>query len=432
MPQTPDQPASAAAPDSGHVTPKVLFANGNYLKLWFNGGTATTMRWLELLAIGFFTQKTTDSEFLVAMMFFLRWIPMVVLGSFMGVLAERFDRRKLFLCGIAMLWLVSAMLLALTYTDSLEIWHVAVGTTINGCLNVIEFPVRRTLIGDVVKTDELMPAMALDSVTNQCTRMAGPFLGVIIEGYLGIIGVYFLGVIMHAIGFGLLYSLKPPPRPPRAEKSRVLTEIADGFRHIKTRDMLVATLVITAIMNAFAMSFSSQIPAIAVEVLKLQTDQSSLLAGAEGLGAFIGALIIASRQFTTPGRLFIFGSILFEIFIIAFSHAPVLMLAIPFLILGGIGHSGFSASQSALMIAYSDPTMRSRTMGALAVCIGTQPFGILLLGLIAEFYGAPAAIAVCGTIGLVLLIWAGWKWPVIMRRNPPDRPSDGSTGSRQQ
>ncbi|HAA92923.1 MAG TPA: hypothetical protein DCE33_10780, partial [Rhodospirillaceae bacterium] len=105
MPQPPDQPASAEAPNAGHVTPKVLFANRNYLKLWLNGGTATTMRWLELLAIGFFTQKATDSEFLVAMMFFLRWIPMVALGSFIGVLAERFDRRKLFLFGIGSLWL---------------------------------------------------------------------------------------------------------------------------------------------------------------------------------------------------------------------------------------------------------------------------------------------------------------------------------------
>jgi len=92
------QETQPSPPTHPHVTPTVLFQNRNYLKLWLNGGTATTMRWLELLAIGFFTQKTTDSEFLVAMMFFLRWVPMVFLGTFMGVLAERFDRRKLFLC----------------------------------------------------------------------------------------------------------------------------------------------------------------------------------------------------------------------------------------------------------------------------------------------------------------------------------------------
>jgi MFS family permease len=412
MPQEP-QPSPPAHP---HVTPTVLFQNSNYLKLWLNGGTATTMRWLELLAIGFFTQKATDSEFLVAMMFFLRWVPMVFLGTFMGVLAERFDRRKLFLFGIATLWLVSCTLSLLAFTDTLEIWHVAVGTTINGCLNVIEFPVRRTLIGDVVKSEQLMPAMALDSVTNQCTRMAGPFLGVIIEGYVGIIGVYLMGVAMHTMGFALIWMLKPPPNPPRLEKARVFSEIADGFRHIKTRDMLVATLAVTAIMNFFAMSFSSQMPAIAVEVLKLQTDQSSFLVGAEGLGAFIGALVIASRQFTTPGRLFLFGSILFEVFILAFSHAPILMLAVPLLIIGGIGHAGFSASQSALMIAYSDPSMRARAMGAIAVCIGTQPFGILLLGLIAEAYGAPIAIAVNAALGILLLIWAAWRWPVLLQR----------------
>ncbi|HAA92922.1 MAG TPA: hypothetical protein DCE33_10775, partial [Rhodospirillaceae bacterium] len=59
----------------------------------------------------------------------------------------------------------SLTLATLAYTDTLEIWHIAVGTLVNGCLNVIEFPVRRTLIGDVVKTNQLMPAMALDSVT---------------------------------------------------------------------------------------------------------------------------------------------------------------------------------------------------------------------------------------------------------------------------
>ena len=424
-PKTTKYSSSGSDVDDG-VTPKLLFANKNYVKLWFNGGTATTMRWLELLAIGFFTQKATESEFLVAMMFFLRWIPMVLLGSFIGVLAERFDRRKLFLCGISMLWVTSATLFILSYFDALQIWHIAVGTTINGCLNVIEFPIRRTLIGDVVKSKELVPAMALDSVTNQCTRMAGPFLGVIIEGYLGIIGVYFLGLVLHAIGFMLMYSLKPPSQKPRTEKKRVLAEITDGFRHIKKRDTLIATLVITAIMNAFAMSFSSQIPAIAVEELNLDTTRSSFLAAAEGLGAFIGALIIASRQFTTPGRLLLAGSILFEVFLVIFSHAPELMLAIPLLILGGIGHSGFSASQSALIIANSDPTMRSRTMGVLAVCIGTQPFGILLLGLIAEFYGAPIAIAMSASLGTVLLIWAGCRWPAIWRKNTPHNSKSSS------
>ena len=225
-----------------------------------------------------------------------------------------------------------------------------------------------------------------------------------------------MGVVMHAVGFCLILMLRAPDNPPRQEKSRVFSEIADGFRHIKTREMLVATLVVTAIMNFFAMSFSSQLPAIAVEVLKLQTNQSSFLAGAEGLGAFIGAIFIASRQFTTPGRLFIFGSIMFELFILAFSHAPILMLAVPLLILGGIGHAGFSASQSALMIAYSDPSMRARAMGAIAVCIGTQPFGILLLGLVAESHGAPIAIAINATLGILLLIWAGWRWPVLLRR----------------
>ena len=212
-PKTTKYSSSGSDVDDG-VTPKLLFANKNYVKLWFNGGTATTMRWLELLAIGFFySKKATESEFLVAMMFFLRWIPMVLLGSFIGVLAERFDRRKLFLCGISMLWVTSATLFILSYFDALQIWHIAVGTTINGCLNVIEFPIRRTLmIGDVVKSKELVPAMALDSLTNQCTRMAGPFLGVIIEGYLGIIGVYFLGLVLHAIGFMLMYSLSHPPK----------------------------------------------------------------------------------------------------------------------------------------------------------------------------------------------------------------------------
>ena len=259
-------------------------------------------------------------------------------------------------------------------------------------------------------------AMALDSVTNQCTRMAGPFLGVILEGYVGIIGVYFLGVVMHAIGFCLIFTLRLTPRPTRTDKVRMFSEIADGFRHIKTREILVATLAVTAIMNFFAMSFSSQIPAIAVEVLKLGTDESGYLAAAEGFGAFIGAMVIATRQFTTPGRLFLFGSILFELGILAFSHTPVLGFAVAILIIGGAGHSGFSASQSALMISRADPAMRSRAMGAIAVCIGTQPFGILLLAAVAESYGAPFAIAMNAVLGILLLIYAGWKWPVLLRR----------------
>ena len=180
---------------------------------------------------------------------------------------------------------------------------------------------------------------------------------------------------------------------------------------------------ILIILAAVSEKIAHEIYTLAEE-LNLNTNQSGFLAGAEGLGAFIGALIIATRQFTTPGRRLLFGSIIFEIFLIAFSHAPELIFAIPLLVLSGIGHSGFSASQSALMIAYSDPTMRSRTMGVLAVCIGTQPFGILLLGVIAEFYGAPIAVAISASLGTALLIWAGYKWPAIRRGSFYEPPND--------
>src|SRR5690606_11938561 len=103
-----------------------LAAVSGFRRVWLAGGLANTMRWLEILVIGVYTFEVTSSPFMVAVMTFFRAAPMVLLGAFIGALAERFDRRMLLLAGLSMLSATSAVLAALAYAGALTLSHLAI------------------------------------------------------------------------------------------------------------------------------------------------------------------------------------------------------------------------------------------------------------------------------------------------------------------
>ena len=107
------------------------------------------LRWLELLAVSVFVLEATGSPFLVALLTFLRMAPMLLCGIPAGALADRYDRRRLLIIGLVVLALISAVLALLARSGRLAIWQIALGTLLSGVFWSAEFPVRRTMLGEI-------------------------------------------------------------------------------------------------------------------------------------------------------------------------------------------------------------------------------------------------------------------------------------------
>ncbi|HYI30521.1 MAG TPA: MFS transporter [Bradyrhizobium sp.] len=381
----------------------------DFWRLWYVGLIVSTVRWLETIAVGVVVYQRTESAFLVSMMTMLRLLPMALFGVFLGALAERFDRGRTLLIVVLMMGVTSAVIAVLDGTGQLEIWHLAFASFINGCGWCTDNPVRRVMMGEVVGREQMGAAMSLDVGASNASRMVGPAVGGFLLAGTGIQGAFILGVLMYGTALWAILAIRS--RIPRVAGSEaVLARIAEGFALVRTDKRLIGVLVVTVIYNIFAWPFTSMIPVIGRDRLHLGPEGVGILAAMDGIGAFVGALLVG--LWLTPkwyGRAYLGGVVCYLITVVIFALVQSPALAGVALIMTGLGGAGFATMQATLVYLAAPLHMRSRILGILTVCIGTGPIGFLWLGWLADRIGSHNAVAVTGALGLLALA-ATWRW----------------------
>ncbi len=386
------------------------------------------MRWMETVALGIFVFELTGSPFWVAIVGFLRMVPMLLLSPTIGLIADRTNRKILMGSTMAVLSAVYVVMGLLVVTGLVELWHIMVGVTLSGVMWSTDFPVRRAMIGDAVGAGGIATAIGMDMATSNFSRVIGPLGAGAFLATLGVQAAYFTGAILFAVGSLLAFSLpyvapvsKPGPR------SGYFANLAEGLRHVRADRIIVVTLVITITMNVFGFPYQHMIPVIGAETLKVGPLLIGLLLATEGLGATTASLIIALKA--RPGgytRIFAFGSVAFLVAILMFSISPSYWMALPALLIGGFSMAGFGTMQSIIIITSTPAAIRGRVLGVLAAMIGTGPFGALIVGVLAVWWGASSAVTAMAITGLVLTILPLAIWPAYLRSSV--RPGESATG----
>ncbi len=373
------------------------------------------MMWLEMLVIALLALELTDSPFLVSVTFFLRFLPMLF-GFGIGITAERLNRKYLMTVGLAVQAATSAALATLVIANSLEYWHLALGSFLIGAVMASEFPVRRTMIGEVVARSSVGRAVSLEQTTNSLFRIIGPFLGGVFLATIGAQGGFLLGFVLYSIGVVIALSLKYE-RPISSElPAGPKTQIVEGVRYIRKSQVMIGTLGVTLVLNVFGFSYLSQQPVVAKQVLQVSDVLIGILQSVEGAGAFVGAALIV--VFAKPHhytRIYMWGSLLFIVAIVLFSRSTTYWVTLIILFFGGVGMSGFATMQSAIMIYVASPQMRGRVLGSVAVFIGIGPFGQLGIGLLASILDPATAVLITASTGIIFMFIAFVIYPAMSK-----------------
>jgi MFS family permease len=403
-----------------------LLRDGRFVRIWVSGGIAGTLRWLEMLVFGVITLQLTNSPALVALMTFMRLGPMLIIGLPMGALAERYDRKRLMVIGLAILLISALALAALAVNGRIALWHLGLGALLNGIYFTGEFPVRRTMMAEIVGPERLPAAMALDSMTSNATRALGPVLGGLLLDQVGLEGAFILGAAGYACS---LLLLRPVAYRAAASGHRVaiLAGVREGLAFAARSRTLRATLLITVIFNVFGFAYIALVPVVGERVLGLSAFLIGVLMSAEGVGSLLGALMTGAlalpRRFT---RIYVGGTALFFAMIIGFALSRSFALSLAALFLSGLGVAAFAVMQSTLTFLTAPPGMRARMMGLLTVAIGTGPLGMLVVGWLAEDMGSSQAILLIAVIGSLSLVAVLARYPEYLRiRDPGVEPHIG-------
>jgi predicted MFS family arabinose efflux permease len=239
--------------------------------------------------------------------------------------------------------------------------------------------------------------------------LLGNATGGTIVSALGLGSAYAVGAVFYALAIVAILGLpKSPPRvrSPAEPSADVIRDLKTGFGYVRRNRTLVSILGVTVIVNLFYYSFTPMVPLFADD-MGVNAFWAGVLASATGLGSIIGTLVIARGAPTTRGQSYVWGSFLALVFLGVFAASGLYPVALAALVVAGIGLSGFSTMQSALVMITADDAMRGRALGILSMSIGALPWAMLFLGGAAQVLGPSIAVVGSTLIGVVAL--AAWS-----------------------
>jgi MFS family permease len=382
-----------------------------YRLLWLTGLAASTARWMDLLVLGWLALALTDSPLMVGVAAFCRTAPMMALGPFAGVLADRLPRVRVMIA-VQILNVAAASALALLFAAGLGTFGALIAIEVLlGVAWVLDFPSRRTVLFAVAGRERLTTVVSLESMSMQGAKMIGPLLGGILLARIGPAACY---LALAGLSLGALAGARRLERhlslPGTPGGEPVLASLSAGLREVRSHPIILGVLVITVLMNTLVFPYQQMLPVFARDVLRIGPAALGLLIGAEGLGALLASMAIGARGGrVSHAPLFATSSLAAALLLLAFAASPwyALSLALQFGI--GMAESGFGTMQSAIVLLTAPEAVRGRAMGILSACIGTQPLGSLWIGFLASRTGAPLAT------GLNALLACAFMTPVALR-----------------
>jgi len=400
----------------------------NY-RLWFFGQTVSQSgTWMQSMAQGWLVYKLTHNAFDLGITAALQFAPVLVFGTIGGLVADRFDKRKVLLATQTAFTVQATVLWVLVASGSVRLWMVWALALAYGFINVVDNPSRQSFAFEMVGTDDLTNAVGLNSVIVNSSRIVGPALAGLLIATAGISWAFLVNAVSFAAVIGALYAMRPSELHRRPPVARAKGQIRAGLHYAWRAWELRVPLLMMAVIGTLAYNFSVILPLYAGDLFHRGGGTLGALMTAMGIGALAGALTIASRR--RPSYQLLVGvSLAFGALILAVASAPTLPVALVLLVPMGAASVMFIATANSLLQLNSSGAMRGRVMALWAVVfLGSTPIGAPLIGFIAAQFGTRFALGLGGVATLLVGLWAGFALRRI--RNDRNAEADDAASSR--
>lgn len=395
----------------------------NY-RLYFGGQALSLVgTWIQATAQAWLVLTLSNSSTVLGVIVALQAVPILVLGPYAGVIADRVDRRKLMIILQSVMGLLAAALAILTFGGWVQVWQVGVLAVLLGLNNAFENPSRQAFIHQIVGESRIRNAVTLNSVMVNAARAVGPAVAGLV---LAAVGAGWCFAINAASFVAVVVSLLMMRTAEIAEETPVKRgkgQLREGLRYVAGRPVLWVPLTMMALVGTLAYEFQVSLPAAAKDAFHGGPQAFGFMTAAMGVGAVVGGLLVAARG-TTGLRTLILAAIGFGITIAVTAAVPHLWMAIVALFFVGWLSVSFMSTGNATLQLNSDPQMRGRVMSLWSVAfMGSTPIGGPLIGWISEASGPRAGLAV----GAASCFVAAAIGLAIHRRRAPHLPRMEST-----
>lgn len=378
-------------------------------RYYFFGMCVSTIgTWMQNTAQPWLAYELTKSAFLLSLVSALQFTPVLLFSLFAGAVIDRVPKKNILIFTQSASMLITFALSILVWSGKIQYWHLLISSTLLGVVNTFDMPSRQSFVVEMVGHDDLMNAIALNSMAFNVARIVGPSIAGIVMGFFGISFCF----LANSISFGAvlisLFFIRPVLAPVmRKNQSRnVFANINDGLLYIRKHDILLITLLVSAVVGTFTPNFSVTIPVFAKQILHQGEAGYGFLMSVMGGGSLCGALLIAMLSKTGPQKFILYivpmvvGTFLALIGCTSAFFPTGLTLAVT-----GFFFVAYNSNANSTMQLNMEDSYRGRIMSVYTfVNAGSTPVGNLFVGAMDNWFGARMGFLSSGAAVLVLMV----------------------------
>ena len=376
----------------------------NYRRYFVGQLISLSGTWMQTVAALWLVLTLTDSGVAVGVTTALQFLPMLLIGAWGGLLADRIPKRRLLIATQALMALPAVGLVAVTATGVVAPWMVYLAVFAMGSANAVDNPTRQSFVYEMVGPDRVVNAVSLNSVIVQVARIVGPAVaGLLIAGF-GVVPCFGLNALTFVAMIVALWGMDPRGLHTEPVAPRAPGAIRAAVRYVVRTPELAVPLALMGLVGTLGFNFQVVLPLLAKFSFGGGATTYAAMVSAMAIGSIVGALVNGAHGRTGP-RLIAGGALAFGVVGMLCAAMPTLALELPLLaLLGGAAVTFAATINSSLQLAVA-PEMRGRVMALYSVVfLGSTPIGGPLTGWLAETYDPRVALLLAGVTGL----FAAW------------------------
>jgi MFS family permease len=380
--------------------------NRNY-RLFFGGQLVSLVgTWMQTVALAWLVLKITHSPAQVGLIVAVQFVPTLLFGIHGGLVADRFDKRRVLLTTQA-LFLVQAVALSAVAVAGVATLPVLYGLAlVLGAITAVDNPARQAFVAEMVPSEDVPNAVGLNSAMFNTARIVGPAIGGILIVLVGTTTCFMVNAVSFVAVIAVLVAMRPAEFFRGVPVPRQKGALREGLRYTWEEPSLRLVMLMVALIGTLAMNFSVLLPVLAKQVFDGSAATFGMLSAVIGVGSLFGALAVASRG-TPTVRVLSGAAAVFGVAMLLDAVAPTLGFEVPFLVLTGAASVAFFATANAMLQLKSRPELRGRVLAIyLFLFLGSTPIGGPVVGWISGQWSARWGLAVGGVACLVAAVLA--------------------------
>jgi MFS family permease len=360
--------------------------------------------WMQMAAQSWLVLTLTGSATTLGVIVALQTLPVLLLGPYGGVIADRVDKRRLMVALQIAMGVQALVLGVLTVTGAVRLWEIGALAALLGLNNAFENPARQSFMLEMVGAESLRNAVSLNSVLVNVARVIGPAVAGVLIATVGE-GVCFL---VNAASFvAVVASLTTLDRSaifPSTPSGREPGQLREGLRYVRRTPELGVPLLMMALAGCLAYEFQVTLPVMARQGLHAGATGYGFMTAAMGVGAVVGGLFVAAKGRTGLPTL-VAAATAFGVVLVFAGLAPSLPVELFALALAGGASISFMATGNSTLQLNAAPTMRGRVMSLWFVAFqGSTPIGGPIVGWVMAQAGARAGLGLGGVTCLAVAL----------------------------